>query len=125
MIKRPLQPRFNQAVLDGRKITTIRDKPWPMWEPIMLYNWSATAYRSPQINVAPVIVTAAISMDISLAEFSDNVIFSDILGLDRPLWQCEGFDGPLDMNDWFLPTLKPGQTVTKTLMRFHRLKTQN
>lgn len=40
MIKRPLDKRFNAAVLTGKKFTTIRGKPWPVGVPIMLYNWS-------------------------------------------------------------------------------------
>lgn len=118
MIKRPLNARFSDAVCDGRKITTIRDNPWPIGVPIMLYNWEGKAYRSKQIDVCPIIVTAATSIDISLGEFSDAVVFSEIMGLVRPLWSCEGFKGPLDMNEWFLPKMKPGQTVTKSLMRF-------
>lgn len=118
MIKRPLNARFSKAVLEGRKVTTIRDKCWPIGKPIMLYNWSGAAYRTPQIDVAEVIVTDAISIDISLGEFSDTVTFSEIMGLGRPLWECEGFDSPRDMNDWFLPMLKPGETVNKILMRF-------
>jgi hypothetical protein len=118
MIKRPLHSRFSKAVLEGRKVTTIRDNPWPFDIPIMLYNWSGAPYRSKHVDVAAVIVTAATSIDISLGEFSDRVIFSGIMGLGRPLWYCEGFNDPLDMNDWFLPKLKPGQTLTKTLIRF-------
>lgn len=118
MTRRPLHTRFSQAVLERRKITTIREKAWPIGKPIMLFNWSGTAYRSKQIDVAAVIVTAATPIDISLGEFSDCVTFSEIMGLGRPLWECEGFNGPLDMNDWFLPKLKPGQTLTKILHRF-------
>jgi len=51
MIKRPINARFSEAVREGRKFTTIRSKPWPVWKEIMLYNWSAAAYRSPQVDV--------------------------------------------------------------------------
>lgn len=85
MIKRPLHPRFSDAVLAGRKTTTIRPKPWPTKKrcpacngqggdggpdvchecegageipvPIMLYNWSGLPYRSKQVDVAAVICT--------------------------------------------------------------------
>lgn len=118
MIRRPINERFNAKVLAGIKITTIRENPWPVKKPIMLYNWSGAAYRSKQIDVAPVIVTAATSIDISLGDFTDIVEFSEIMGLGRPLWECEGFNGPIDMNDWFLPLIKPRQVITKILMRF-------
>ncbi|MCL5460053.1 hypothetical protein M3M33_15560, partial [Loigolactobacillus coryniformis] len=57
MIKRPLNAQFSNAVLEKRKITTIREKPWPVGVPIMLYNWSGAAYRSPQIDVGVVTVS--------------------------------------------------------------------
>lgn len=36
MIRRPLNSRFNQKVLDQIKVTTLRDKPWPVGVPIQL-----------------------------------------------------------------------------------------
>lgn len=75
MLKRPLNSRFTAAVRIGRKITTIRDKPWRTDLSVMLYNWSGAAYRSKQIDVAAV----------------------QVLGV------------------------RPGQSVTKCLMRFELL----
>jgi hypothetical protein len=118
MIRRPLNERFADAVLCGRKITTIRDNPWPIGKPIMLFRWSGKPYRSKQIDIAAVVVTGAISIDISLGDFTDHVEFPEIIGLPRPLWDCEGFNGPMDMNDWFLAKMKPRTTVTKSLMQF-------
>lgn len=55
MHRRPLSWQFNQAVLEGRKISTIRAKRWPIG-PIQLYNWSGKPYASKQENVAVVSV---------------------------------------------------------------------
>lgn len=118
MHRRSLNIRFKDKVLDGIKTTTIRDKCWPIGVPIMFFHWVDKPYRSKQIEIAPIIVTAATPIDISKGDFTDHVEFSVIMGLDRPLWQCEGFNGPLDMNDWFAPRLKANQTVTKILHRF-------
>jgi len=57
MLKRPLNSRFREPLLRDEKTTTIRDKTWPVGVPIMLHNWSGAAYRSKQIDVAPVIAT--------------------------------------------------------------------
>jgi len=65
MIKRPLNSRFSDAVREGRKITTIRDNPWPVGKQIMLYNWSGAAYRSKQNDVAAVTVLATSPVTIS------------------------------------------------------------
>lgn len=121
MIRRPLNERFADKVLAGIKTTTIRDNAWPVGKPIMLYNWSGAAYRSKQIDVAAVVVEFVQCIDIKLNDFSDCVIFSqDMIG-ERPLWSCEGFNGPMDMNDWFLSKMKPNTTVTKFIMRFRLL----
>jgi len=123
MIRRPLNERFAKAVLEGRKITTIRDNPWPIGKPIMLFRWSGKPYRSKQVEIAAVVVEFIQCIDIKLDDFSDCVIFSqDMIG-ERPLWSCEGFNGPMDMNDWFVAKMKPNTTVTKSIMRF-RLATE-
>ena len=77
MIKRPLNSRFSDAVLEGRKVTTIRDTPWPVGKPIMLYNWSGAAYRSPQIDVAAVLVVETTLIRIGTANYRNA----------RSLWQ--------------------------------------
>ena len=120
MIKRPLNTRFTEAVRLGRKTTTIRDKAWPVGKPIMLYNWSGAAYRSPHVDVAPVIVRATSRIVIARSELRPDVVallpVSPIH--DGPLWQVEGFDSLEEMRAWFRRLLKPGQSVTKHLMRF-------
>lgn len=35
-----------------------------------------------------------------------------------PLHESEGFESREEMDDWFRRLVKPGQTVTKALMRF-------
>ena len=119
MIKRPLNPRFSQAVLAGRKITTIRDKPWPVGVPIMLYNWSGLPYRSKQVDVAPVIVEFVQGIDINHEPM--GAMFSTAYVAKRPLFGTEGFGSHREMEQWFEAIIKPGQTVTKSLMRFRLL----
>jgi hypothetical protein len=117
MIKRPLNPRFTQAVLEGRKFTTIRENPWPVRVPIMLYNWSGKAYRSPQINVAPVMVSGFWTIRIGQTEMG-AMRYEYGMEYDRPLWETEGFDSPEDFDEWFRRLGKPGCVITKHLMRF-------
>jgi hypothetical protein len=119
MIKRPLHPRFNQAVLEGRKITTIRDKPWPIGVPIMTYNWSGPPYRSKQIDVAPIIVENAWPIHI-MHRSHGGVTYFDVPDIDgRLLWDHEGFGSSEELNAWFRAEVKLGQTVPKFLMKFH------
>ena len=118
MLKRPLDPRFRDAVLEGRKITTIRDKPWRTDVPIMLYNWSGAPYRSKQIDVAPIIVEGVRPITIT---HPVNAMLHYEYGPyihGRWLWEHEGFLSRYDMDDWFSKIVKPGETVTKILMRF-------
>lgn len=118
MIKRPLVPRFVPAVLAGIKITTIREKPWPVGPPIMLYHWSGSAYRSKHLDVAPVIVESVKPITITrpLAGFLRYEYGAYIHG--QWLWQHEGFRCRHDMDAWFSNLIKPGQSVTQLLMRF-------
>jgi hypothetical protein len=117
MMKRPLNPRFSSAVLEGRKFTTIREKPWPVGVPIMLYNWSGAAYRSPQVDVAPVVVMGF--WTIQIAQMEDGIMrYAYGMQNNNPLWQTEGFDSAAELDAWFRTLVKPGATVTKHLMRF-------
>ena len=117
MIRRSLNPRFNAAVLAEIKITTIRDKAWPVRVPIMLYNWSGAAYRSKQVDVAAVMVEETGPIELMNDEIGFTYKLPPII-LHRPLWQTEGFASREDMDGWFIPLIKPGQTVTKILHRF-------
>ena len=120
MIKRPLNPRFSSAVLEGRKFTTIREKPWAVGVPIMLYNWSDAAYRSKQIDVAAVMVEGVYPIKISHDE-KMGMRYSIHAVEQIALWSTEGFGSRAEMDEWFRPLVKPGQTVAKTLMRFRLL----
>ena len=121
MLKRPLNPRFRAPVLRDVKTTTIRDKPWPVGVPIMLYNWSGAAYRSKQADVAAVMVEESLELVITRDMDDGGIVFcrDHIDGI--PLHQTEGFDAAGQMQDWFRKVVKPGQTVTKHLMRFKLL----
>lgn len=117
MLKRPLNEKFSGAILDGRKITTIRDKAWPIGVPIMLYNWSGPAYRSRQRDVATVIVDSVVPIKITRRD-DGGMLYAYGPTEERPIHQTEGFGSRREMDDWFRPLIKPGQTVTMALMRF-------
>jgi hypothetical protein len=125
MIKRPLNTRFSDAVREGRKITTIRDNPWPIGKSIMLYNWSGKPYGSPHADVAAVIVEETTPIRIGRSDDGALIFYHVERGIHKGslLWSAEGFLSQEDMDAWFTKTLKPGQTVEKHLMRFS-LKTQ-
>lgn len=123
MIKRPINARFSEAVLTGRKFTTIREKPWPLWTPIMLYNWSGAAYRSKQIDVAAIEVEEVLEMLVTNDRDGGLVFGRDkIDGI--PIHQTEGFDDAGQMQEWFANVVPVGKTVELALMRFHLLNTQ-
>ena len=128
MIRRPLNTQFSVAVRSGRKVTTIRDKAWPLGRPIMLFNWSGVAYRSKQVDVAVVVVSEVCPVVISRDE--DGVMrYMLLVGLEDlmrpeagPLHESEGFASQAEMDEWFRPLLKAGTSVTKQLMRFELVK---
>jgi hypothetical protein len=120
MIKRPLNPQFSSAVLEGRKFTTIREKPWPVGTPIMLYNWSGAAYRSKQVDVAPVKVLGYWQITIAHT-ITGAMRYAYGMENEKPLWETEGFTSREAMDEWFRPLVKPGQSVRKYLMRFRLL----
>ncbi len=117
MIKRPLNSRFSDAVREGRKITTIRDNPWPVGKQIMLYNWSGAAYRSKQVDVAAVTVLAL--SPVTISRIGEDVTYAIKYEWPiGPLWKTEGFESQDDMDSWFRSKIKPGQAIEKALMRF-------
>ena len=120
MIKRPLHNRFSDAVREGRKFTTIREKPWPVDKPIMLYNWSGAAYRSKQIDVAAVEVEEVLEMIVT-HDRDGGIVF----GRDKidgiPIHKTEGFDDAGQMQEWFAKVVPVGKTVELALMRFRLL----
>jgi hypothetical protein len=117
MIKRPLNPQFSNAVREGRKFTTIREKPWPVGVPIMLYNWSGVAYRSQQIAVAAVIVREVRAVEIT-HRFGGDMLYIYGPVKERRLHETEGFASRAELDDWFRPLIKRGETIEKWLMFF-------
>jgi hypothetical protein len=123
MIKRPLNPRFRAAVLNGIKRTTIRDKAWPIGVPIMLYSWSGKPMRSPHDDLAPVIVEAAMPVHIHHKPDGDILVTKiwaeqQARHLFAPLWEVEGFASRQEFDAWFRPLIKPGTFAQKHLMLF-------
>jgi hypothetical protein len=122
MIKRPLNPRFSDAVREGRKTTTIRDKAWPVGVPIMLYNWSGEPYRSKQVDVAAVVVRGIGGFDIRHTE-DGRMFYIGGFQQGKPIFEMEGFESQAAMDDWFRPLVKPGCVAEKRVMLF-RLATE-
>lgn len=120
MIRRPLNPRFEQPVLDGIKTTTIREKPWPIGKPIMLFRWQGLPYRSKQADIAPVVVEE--TRDIIIERWPGGGLG---IGLYVPLpdapqlWETEGFESQEDMTAWFRNAI-PENVFAKrmAIMRF-------
>lgn len=123
MIKRPLHERFTPAVREGRKTTTIRKNPWPVRKPIMLYNWSGKAYRSKQVDVAAVVVIGFWVIRITHRE-DGGMIYAYGRENERPLHETEGFASRAEMDEWFRPKIKRGETITRHLMNFRLAKTE-
>lgn len=125
MIKRPLDVRFKDAVLSGRKFTTIRENAWPVQTPIMLYHWEGKPYRSKHIDVAPVKVLGwwpieieHLAGDRTRGEMRYHVGFES----SGRLWECEGFSSKEEMDNWFRPLVPEGLSMCRVLMRFKVLE---
>jgi len=117
MIRRPLNERFASAVLEGRKITTIRDNAWPVGKPIQLFRWEGKAYRSKQVRVAVVMVKGF--WPILIGHVPGGAMrYAYGMEIGKPLHETEGFESAEDMDAWFRPLVREGQTITKALMRF-------
>jgi hypothetical protein len=121
MIKRPLNARFSELVLAGHKTTTIRDKPWPVGVPIMLYNWTGKPYQSKQADVCPIVVKGFWTIRITHKPYG-GIVYECGRETREPLFVDEGFPGQDEMDDWFRPLVKTGKTITKTLMLFKRIE---
>lgn len=83
----------------------------------MLYNWSGAAYRSPQNDVAPVIVSNVRVIRITHRQDGD-MIFAYGQQNDRRLHETEGFSTRVELDAWFRPLVKRGDTVAKSLIYF-------
>lgn len=121
MLKRPLNPQFSDAVLEGRKFTTIREAPWPIGKSIMLYHWGGKPYRSKQVDVAVVKVLGFWIIRITRND-DDSMSYEYGMENAKSLHETEGFDSADAMDAWFRPLVRPGQTVEKALIRFALLK---
>jgi len=119
MIKRPLNSRFSDKAKADIKITTIRDKAWPIGKPVMLYNWSDKAYRSKQIDVCAVEVLT--TRPIIIRNTTEGMRYSVHAVAGRLLWSTEGFESGEDMDAWFSRIVAPGQSIEKQLMHFRRI----
>jgi hypothetical protein len=120
MIKRAINQRFNEAVLERRKITTIRDKVWPTNFPIMLFNWAGKPYRSKHVDLCPITVTGFWPIEIVHREDGEMIYRHGLWIFGKHLHETEGFTSKEDMDNWFRPLVKPGQASTKILHRFRR-----
>lgn len=118
MTKRPLDRGFREKVLARIKITTIRDKPWPVGVPIMLYHWTGAPYRSKQEDFVPVVVVSVERIQITRTVLGMGYWKDGTDEFLEGLWMTEGFDSQADMDAWFQRLVKCGETVTKHLMRF-------
>lgn len=117
MIKRPLNVRFRNPVLTGVKTSTIRNKPWPVGVQIMLYNWSGAAYRSPQLDVAAVIVREVRAIRIT-HRYDGGMLYAYGQPNERRLHETEGFATREELDAWFRPLVRRGATVEKAMMFF-------
>lgn len=118
MTKRPLDRRFRQRVENLVKVTTIRNKPWKLGVPIMLYHWTGAAYRSKQENFRAVTVVEARPIQITRTVLGMGYWENGTDEFIEGLWKTEGFDSQAEMDDWFRRLVKPGEVATKWLMRF-------
>lgn len=117
MIKRPLDPRFAEAVKSGAKFTTIRSKPWPVGVPIILYHWSGKPYRSKHVDVAEIRVLGYWPIRISQA-LGGEMAYAFGMKNEKQLHETEGFSSREEMDAWFSKLVEPSQTIYQTLMRF-------
>ena len=121
MIKRPLNSRFREMVLSDKKTTTIRNTPWPVGVPIMLYTWTGVPYRSKQADVASVVVVGFWTIRIT-HRADGGIIYACGRVNETPLHETEGFASRGKMDEWFRPLVPKGQTIVKALMLFRRSK---
>jgi hypothetical protein len=119
MIRRPISDMLAPKVLADIKFTTIRDNPWPVGVPIMLYRWSGKPYKSKQIEVCPIEVITTQVVDIFHRPDGTMAYLGSITW---ELWRSEGFESQEQMDAWFRPLVKPGQMMTKNMMHFRRIE---
>jgi hypothetical protein len=69
------------------------------------------------VDVAAVWVTGLWPIEIAHLTHGDMRYFYGMEN-EKTLWETEGFDSREAMDDWFRKVVKPGEIVTKHLMRF-------
>ena len=124
MIKRPLNEQFSNSAIEGRKTTTIRDQPWPVGVPIMLYNWSGPAYRSKHRDVTVIEVVATTAIQISHYKSGKVSYFYRLPYSGHELRKTEGFDSQEEMDEWFRHVVPVGKPMVKALMIFRVLNAE-
>lgn len=120
MLKRPLNSRFAHKVLAGVKVCTIRDNPWPLGVPLMLYQWSGAPYRSKHRDLA--VVKVHTIEQITISHLASGIVISGAIHLSTPLWKREGFDNPAEMDAWFSAKIPKGRAHRCHLMHFKLLR---
>lgn len=119
MIRRPLDRGFRSKVDAEIKITTIREKPWPVGVPIMLYHWMGRPYFSKQEDFRQVVVVETSPMVIMRTKRHGFLSYVSKRRLvDLPLWVTEGFDSEEAMHGWFRKLVPAGGEVRKHIMLF-------
>ena len=82
----------------------------------MLYAWSGAAYRSKQIDLAEINVSKSSPIKITHLE-AGNMMYC-CADLREMLCKTEGFNSRAEMDNWFRPLVKIGETITKHIMFF-------
>ncbi len=121
MIRRPLHHQFAPAVLHGIKDHTIREKPWPLQTPTMLYSWTGKPYNSPQREICAIIVQQIIPVTIHRLSVSDRIlVVPDDSTQTEPedLWKREGFPTEDAFQHYFRQLIKPGREIERHLHHF-------
>lgn len=84
----------------------------------MLYNWSASPYRSPQHDVAAVVVVKTSPITIEHLPSGQLLYTYDGFREGDALWWTEGFEDGRAIDDWFRPLVKKGGIYEGHLMTF-------
>jgi len=122
MHRRPISPQFNDAICEGRKVTTIRRSPWPVGVPIQLYNWSGKPYASKQVPVAVVMCRG--HNPVTIQRDAEGAVSFGVWGQKNKsidaeqLTKWEGFACQEDLEAWFRRLVKPGKPLVQFLNRF-------
>lgn len=117
MTKRSVNPRFRSPIEALVKTTTIRDNPWPLGVPIMLYSWHGKPYRSKHHDLCEIIVNYIYEIQITHLD-GGKMRYERAGYVYTTLWITEGFNSQADMDEWFRDVVPVGETATKHLMCF-------